>query len=108
MWLELPAWNMIDSRGKRASLAYDAPGTWYSGSSLLVREDIIQAYMKHTNSNLIWVASGERQRLSSSGMNAAYKQYSQVFLMDRRNIEKLFEVRDRGSGAAAAKARAES
>jgi hypothetical protein len=91
---------MIDARGKRASFALNFPGTWYSGSSLLVRQDIIQAYMKHTNSNLIWVVSGERQRLSSSGMNAAYKQYLQVFLMGRRNIEKLFEAR--------AKARAKS
>jgi hypothetical protein len=106
MWLELPTWNMVDSRGKRASFALNAPGTWYSGSSLLVRHDIIQAYLKRTNSNLIWVVSGERQRLSSSGMNAAYKQYLQVFLMGRRSIEKLFEARDRrSSGAARAKAR---
>jgi hypothetical protein len=95
MWLELPTWNMIDSRGKRASFALNVPGTWNSGSSLLVRQDIVQGYMKRTSSHVIWVVSGERQRLSGSGMNAAYKQYLQVFLMGRRSIEKLFEARDR-------------
>jgi phosphoribosylcarboxyaminoimidazole (NCAIR) mutase len=97
MWLGLPRWNMIDAQGKPASFALSVPGSLNSGSSLLVRKDIVRAYMKQAKSNVIWVVSGERQRLTSSGMNAAYKQYLQVFLMRRRRIEKLFEARDRRS-----------
>jgi phosphoribosylcarboxyaminoimidazole (NCAIR) mutase len=97
MWVGLPTWNMIDDRGKTASFAFSVPGIQDSGSSLLVRGDIVDAYMKKTKSRLIWIVSGERQRLKSSGMNAAYKQYLQVFVMERRNIKKLFETRDRRS-----------
>jgi hypothetical protein len=88
---------MIDAQGKPASFALSVPGILNSGSSLLVRKEIVRAYMKQTKSRVIWILSGERQRLSSSGMNAAYKQYLQVFLMGRRRIEKLFEARDRRS-----------
>ena len=95
MWMGLPTWNMIDVRGKPASFAFSVPETMNSGSSLFVRKDIVQAYTKQTKSLVIWVVSGERQRLTSSGNNAGYKQYLQVFLMGRRRIEKLFEARDR-------------
>jgi hypothetical protein len=95
MWVGLPTWNMIDARGKLASFAFSVPGLLSSASSLFVRKDIIHAYMKQTKLHVIWVVLGERQRLSSSGMNAAYKQYLQVFLMGRRSIDKLFEARDR-------------
>ncbi len=97
LWLGLPTWSMIDSSGKPASFALSSPETLNSGSSLLVREDLIRAYTKQTGSCVIWVVSGERQRLSSSGENAAYKQYLQVFLLGRRGVEKLYEARDRRS-----------
>jgi hypothetical protein len=88
---------MIDATGRPGSFALSVPGMLNSGSSLLVRLDIVRAYIKRTNSRVIWVVSGERQRLSDSGMNAAYKQYLQVFLMGHRGIAKLLEVRDRRS-----------
>lgn len=97
LWLGLPTWSMIDSSGKPASFALSSPETLNSGSSLLVREDLIRAYTKQTRSCVIWVVSGERQRLSTSGENAAYKQYLQVFLLGRRHVEKLYEARDRRS-----------
>jgi hypothetical protein len=97
MWLGLPTWNMIDVPGRPASFALRVPEILNSASSLFVRKDIVHAYMKQTRSRVVWVVSGERQRLSSSGMNAAYKQYLQVFLIGRRNVEKLFEARDRRS-----------
>lgn len=50
--------------------------------------------MKHTKSRVVWIVSGERQRLSKKGMNAAYKKYLQVFLLGDRGTQKLSEVRD--------------
>ncbi len=95
LWLDVLSWSMIDELGRPASFSLSAQRNLNSGSSLLVRKDIISAYMKHTRSKLVWVVSGERQRLSNSGMNAAYKQYLQVFLLGRRGPEKVYELRDR-------------
>lgn len=97
LWLGLPTWNMIDSSGRPASFAFSVPETMNSSSSLLIRKDIVRAYMKQTKSRVVWVVSGERQRLSGSGTSAAYIQYLQVFLMGRRSIKKLFEARERRS-----------
>ena len=98
MWLGLPKWSMMDVQGRPASIALSSPGTLNSESSLLVRKDIVDAYMRKTRSRMMWVVSGERQRRSGSGRSAAYRQYFQVFLLGRGGIERLYEVRDLRSG----------
>lgn len=98
LWLGLPTWSTVDGSGRIASFYLSVPGIGNSASSLLVRKDIVSAYMKQTKSCMLWVVSGERQRLSRSGMNAAYKKYLQVFALGRRGIQKLHEVRDWGNG----------
>jgi hypothetical protein len=101
LWLGLPTWSAIDGSGRIASFYLSVPGIGNSASSLLVRKDIVSAYMKQTKSCMLWVVSGERQRLSRSGMNAAYKKYLQVFALGRRGIQKLHEVRDRATDSIA-------
>jgi hypothetical protein len=95
LFLRLPVWLTTDRRGRVGSMAFRVPGKAMSGSSLMIRKDIVDAYARHNRLRVIWVVTGERQRLSTSGYNAAYKQYLQVFLMKSRRVEKLLEVRDR-------------
>jgi hypothetical protein len=88
--LFLPSWNTIDSTGRFTSIATAIPGLGNSESTLSVRADILRKYMLHTHSRLMWVVSGERQRLTESGMNAAYQQYDQVFLWEGKSIKKIY------------------
>lgn len=94
-WLGLPKWSMLDGSRRPISFALHTSENGNSESSLLLREDIVRAYMKQTKSRVLWIISGERQRLSESGMNAAYKKYLQVFLLGNRGIQQLYEARDR-------------
>jgi len=88
--LSLPSWNTSDSLGKVASIASAVPGAGNSESALFLRADILRKYMAETRSRLMWVVFGERQRLTESGMNAAYQQYNQVFLLEGSGIKKLY------------------
>jgi hypothetical protein len=88
--LSLPAWNTRDSSGRLASIATGVPGLGNSESALFLRADILRKYMAHTRARLIWMVSGERQRLTDSGMNAAYQQYDQVFLWEGNRVKKLY------------------
>lgn len=98
--LFLPSWNTIDSSGRLTSIATAIHGLGNSESALFLRADILRKYMAYTQSRLIWVVSGERQRLTDSGMNAAYQQYDQVFLWEGSGIKKLYgkDRPDRAAG----------
>ena len=91
LWLFLPSWNTIDLSGRLASIATAIPGIGSSESTLFLRADSLRKYMADTRSRLLWVVSGERQKLNDSGMNAAYQQYDQVFLWEPRGIKKIYE-----------------
>ncbi len=78
---------MIDIPGRPASFALSVPGILNSESSLLVRKDIVRAYMKQTRSHVVWVVSGER-RLQTIPTS---------FFLGRRGVEKLYELKDRRS-----------
>jgi hypothetical protein len=88
--LSLPSWNTRDSSGRLASISTRVPGLGNSESALFLRADILRKYMARTRARLIWVVSGERQRLTDSGMNAAYQQYDQVFLWEGNDIKNLY------------------
>jgi hypothetical protein len=91
LWLNLPAWDMNDPAGRCASISSEIGELGNSESSLFVNLKLVQPYMAYTRSSMIWVVQGERQRLSGHGSNAGYKQYRQVFLLNGKRIEKLFD-----------------
>jgi hypothetical protein len=88
--LSLPLWNTHDSKGQLISIASWIPGIGNSESALFLRANMLREFMARTRSRIVWVVMGERQRLTESGMNAAYQQYDQLFLWDGSRIKKLY------------------
>jgi hypothetical protein len=89
LWLGLPSWDMYDAAGRRASIATALGDIANREYTVYMRQELLETYLAENALSLVWIVWGERQRLTPGGMNAAYKQYKQLYSWQNGAVEKL-------------------
>lgn len=79
LWLRLPSWDMHDESGRRVSVTTNLGGIANNETTVYMRQELLKTYLAENGLTLVWIVWGERQRLRTSGMDADYKQYKQLY-----------------------------
>lgn len=89
LWLRLPSWDMYDAAGRRVSITTALGDIANRETTVYMRQQLLEAFLAENSLTLVWIVWGERQRLTPGGMNAAYKQYKQLYSWQNGAVKKL-------------------
>lgn len=60
--IEPQYFNMLDNKGKKASIVLQLGDSWHNGKDLIyLRKDLLEKYLKEKNKQLVWIVWGERE-----------------------------------------------
>jgi hypothetical protein len=95
LWHDLPGWDMVDSRGQKASISTSFNvGTLANERMTYLRRELFRNYLHSRNLSFLWIVWGERNiyweapsRPQNQGKT--YQYFSQIFYYENDKIRLL-------------------